>query len=85
MSTKTIALESSVYERLARAKRGSESFTKTIQRLLDEAHGGTCAAAVAETAAIWGKSTTTDRDADLMDRLLAEGRKETNWEVEGPL
>ena len=84
MSTKTIALETSVYERLARAKRGSESFTKTIQRLLDEAHGGTCAAAVAETAAIWGESASTDGEAEMMDRLLAEGRKGTDWEVERP-
>jgi predicted CopG family antitoxin len=84
MSTKTIALESSVYERFARAKRGSESFTKTIQRLLDESLDGTCAAAVAETAAIWGESANTDREAELMERLLVEGRKGTDWEVERP-
>ena len=84
MSTKTIALETSVYERLARAKRGTESFTKTIQRLLDEADGGTCASAVAETAAVWGKSDT-ERDADQMEQLLAEGRRKTDWEIERPL
>jgi len=43
MSTKTIAVEHSVYERLAREKRASESFTKTIERLIDSASSGTCA------------------------------------------
>ena len=84
MSTKTIALESSVYERLARHKRGSESFTKTIQRLLDESNGGTCAAAVAESAAIWG-SIATAAEADQMEQLVMQGRKDTNWDVERPL
>ena len=35
MSTKTIAVESSVYEKNARHKRASESFAKTISRLLE--------------------------------------------------
>ena len=43
MSTKTIAVDSRVYERLAGAKRESESFSKEIDRLLQEvgtAHTG---------------------------------------------
>jgi predicted CopG family antitoxin len=43
MSTRTIAVESRVYDRLARAKREGESFSKTIDRLLREvgaAHTG---------------------------------------------
>jgi predicted CopG family antitoxin len=43
MSTKTIAVESQVYDRLARAKREGESFSKTIDRLLRQvgaAHTG---------------------------------------------
>lgn len=77
MSAKTIAVESSVYERLARAKRGSESFTKTIQRLLDEVHGGTCAEAVAESAAIWG-AIGNAREADLMEQLMMQSRQATD-------
>lgn len=84
MSTKTIALESSVYERLAREKRGSESFTKTIQRLLDESKGGTCAAAVAESAAIWGTMNTA-AESDQFERYIKQARKNTDWDVERPL
>jgi len=40
MSAKTIAVESSDYARLAREKRSSESFTKTIDRLIHDANSG---------------------------------------------
>ncbi|HSL83561.1 MAG TPA: antitoxin VapB family protein [Thermoanaerobaculia bacterium] len=43
MSTKTIAVDTRVYDRLARAKREGESFSKTIDRLLRQvgaAHTG---------------------------------------------
>ena len=43
MSTKTIAVYSRVYSRLAAAKREGESFSKAISRLLDtvgQAHTG---------------------------------------------
>jgi len=43
-------VEHTVYERLAREKRSSESFTKTIERLIHSANSGTCAAAVADAA-----------------------------------
>ena len=36
MSTKTIALDNVVYEKLAREKREGESFSRTIDRLLRE-------------------------------------------------
>jgi predicted CopG family antitoxin len=39
MSTKTIAVDSRVYDRLAREKREGESFSKTIDRLLREIGG----------------------------------------------
>ena len=37
MSTKNIALSTAVYEKLARFKRHSESFSKAVDRLLSEA------------------------------------------------
>ena len=43
MSTKTIAVDSKVYSRLAAVKRDGESFSKAISRLLDtvgQAHTG---------------------------------------------
>ncbi len=43
MSTKTVALDSRVYERLASAKKEGESFSKAIDRLLtkvESAHTG---------------------------------------------
>ena len=83
MSTKTIAVESSVYEKLARKKRPSESFTKTIDRLVEAANDGTCAAAVKEAASIW-QSIGNDEDADRMEQFVAESRQGSGWEVERP-
>lgn len=83
MSTKTIAVESSVYERLACEKRSSESFTKTIDRLIHQANSGTCAAAVADAEAVW-QAIGNDTDADRMEQILQLNRSTTNWEVERP-
>jgi len=83
MSTKTIAVENSVYERLAREKRPSESFTKTIDRLIHSAHRGTCASAVDEAAAVW-QVTGNDAEADRMEEVLRQNRSTTDWKVESP-
>lgn len=83
MSTKTIAVESAVYERLAREKRSSESFTKTIDRLIHSANSGTCAAAVVDAEAVW-QAIGNDTDADRMEQILHLNRSATNWEVERP-
>ncbi len=83
MSTKTIAVEHSVYERLAREKRSSESFTKTIERLIHSANCGTCAAAVADAASVW-HAIGNDADADRMEQVILMNRSSTNWEIERP-
>ena len=83
MSTKTIAVESSVYERLAREKRSSESFTKTINRLIHAANSGTCAAAVADAANLW-QTIGNDVEADQLEQILHRNRATTNWKVESP-
>ena len=84
MSTKTIAVENSVYERLAREKRSSESFTKTIDRLIESVSSGTCTSAVADAASIW-QAIGNEADADRMEEILRLNRSTTNWEVERPV
>lgn len=83
MSTKTIAVERTVYERLASEKRPSESFTKTIDRLIRAASPGTCAAAVAEAAAVW-QNVGNDAEADRIEQIVRDGRKAADWNVESP-
>lgn len=83
MSTKTIAVEMTVYERLARVKRPSESFTKAIARVLDAATAPTCAAAVREAAAVWGRSDT-GADAERIEEIVRKNRAATDWSVERP-
>lgn len=84
MSTKTIALETSVYEKLARKKRDGESFTKTIDRLVEAAtEQGTCEQAVREAAAIW-KSAPKTSEVETMERVVQQNREAGRWDVETP-
>ena len=79
MSTKTIALESSVYERLAREKRESESFTKVIARLLTnagQAHtGGSIASALSKLQPL------QENAARQLLAAVQENRSNEKWPV----
>jgi predicted CopG family antitoxin len=84
MSTKTIALETSVYEKLARRKRDGESFTKTINRLVEtEAVSGTCEDAVHTASRIWKRPPTVS-EIEAMEQVVRENRTDTVWDVETP-
>lgn len=81
MATKTIALEVSVYDKLLGRKKPSESFTKTIDRLISEsANQFTCAAAVAAAGQIWNAGS--EREAQIMDEALRKNREPSIWNVE---
>ena len=81
MATKTIALEVSVYDKLLGRKRGSESFTKIIDRLISEGLGGqTCGDALATAAKIWGDGT--EKEARIMEDVVRKGREGARWDVE---
>ena len=78
MSTKTIALESSIYGRLAALKRDGESFSKVIDRLLS-------AVANAHTGhdilrGLDDFSRLTESDADRFLAIVAENRDSERWE-----
>lgn len=83
MSIKTVALNTLVYEKLARHKRGSESFTKTIDRLLAESSDPTCADAVHDTARIFG-GMDTGTEAERMEQWIRQGKDSADWSVELP-
>jgi predicted CopG family antitoxin len=81
MATKTIALEVSVYDKLMGCKKPSESFTKTIDRLISEsADQHTCASAVAAAGEIW--KSGSEREAQIMDEALRKNREPSAWVVE---
>lgn len=83
MSIKTIALNTGVYQKLALRKRGGESFTKTIDRLIAGSSEPTCADAVRETGCFFG-AMDTDADADRLDEWHQQGGVATDWTVERP-
>jgi predicted CopG family antitoxin len=78
MSTKTVAVDSRVYERLASAKRRGESFSRAIDRLLDEveaAHTGSDILARLPSLDSLGES-----DAAIFLDVVAENRRTEKWE-----
>lgn len=84
MSTKTIALELSVYEKLRRQKRESESFTRTIDRLIENSRRTfTCEAAVADASAVWGQGLSPEEEKTF-NEVIESGRKDVSWKVERP-
>ena len=81
MAKKTIALEVSVYDKLLGRKRNSESFTKTIDRLILESAGSpTCADAVAN--ALKTCRYGSDAEVQTLEDVIRAGRENTRWEVE---
>jgi len=79
MSTKTIAVDSRVYERLARAKREGESFSRAIDRLLEKvgaAHTGREVLRALEDVV-----SLPEADAAIMLAVVEENRAGEAWEA----
>jgi predicted CopG family antitoxin len=77
MSTKTVAIDSEVYDRLANLKRQSESFSKVINRLIDRVVTAHTAADV--LAHLDAQPLLSDADAATMGRVVRENRETENW------
>lgn len=78
MATKTIAVDSTVYARLASTRREGESFSKAISRLLDEvgdAHTGADILATLETL-----PSLSEADAKEFLAVVDEARVSESWE-----
>jgi predicted CopG family antitoxin len=78
MSTKTIAVDSRVYARLAAAKQESESFSKTIDRILGEVGGRTTGDDVLSRLRDFPALSETDAE-QMLDRV-AESRAHEEWD-----
>jgi len=77
MSTKTIALESGVYDRLARHKRQSESFSKAIDRILARVASAHTVADV--LARLDEQPPLPEADAVAMAGVVRENRESETW------
>jgi predicted CopG family antitoxin len=77
MSTKTIAVDSRVYERLAWAKREGESFSKAIDRLLQEV--GTAHTGRDLLRALADVVPLPAEDAEAMLAVVEENRASEAW------
>jgi len=68
MGTKTIGIREEVYERLKARKRGDESFTDLMDRMLDE------------TTVDWreGFGTLSQSEADELEQIVEDSRSQTS-------
>ncbi|MGH3440765.1 MAG: antitoxin VapB family protein [Nitriliruptorales bacterium] len=78
MSTKTIAVDSRVYERLASAKREGESFSRTIDRLLTQLGAAHTGSEILRE--LDGVPPLTQDDADAFLRVVDEARRDEDWD-----
>lgn len=78
MRTKTITRETKTCEKLAVERRDPESFTELIERLLAGRSSSTCGDAVRNAPLIWN-TTDQNKDADVMNEVLQQGREQTDW------
>ena len=77
MSTKTIAIDSRVYDKLARLRGESQSFSKLIDSLVDKVITAHTAADV--LARLDDQSPLSDEDAETMLRVVRENRSTEDW------
>ena len=79
MSTKTIAVDSRVYDRLAAAKKEGESFSRTIDRLLVEV--GTYHTGSEILRGLGNVKPLTEDDSEVFLEIIAENRSSEAWDV----
>jgi predicted CopG family antitoxin len=77
MSTKTVAIDSEVYARLASIKGQSESFSKVINRLIERVVTAHTAADV--LARLDTQASLPNADAATMEGVVRENRETENW------
>lgn len=80
MSTKTIAVDLRVYQKLSRIKGEGESFSRVIEGLVDEhltAHTG----ADVVSALAGAPAPLTDSEADAMLGVVDDARQTEKWRL----
>jgi Putative antitoxin len=77
MSTKTIAVDSRVYERLTAVKRESESFSRTIDRLLIEVGAAHTGRSILQ--GLVSISPLSEQDSKAFLEIIAEDRASEEW------
>ncbi len=78
MSTKTIALDSRIYTRLAQHKRESESFSKAIDRILQHLEGDHTGRDI--LGRLQEMPSLSAQDARALLKEIAESRRLELWE-----
>ena len=78
MSTKTIAVDTRVYERLAAAKKEGESFSKAIDRMLKQIEAASTGRDVLR--GLEAMPPLSVEDSRVFLEVVAENRAGTDWE-----
>lgn len=79
MSTKTIAVDTRVYDRLASIRRSDESFSKAIDRLLTELEAAHTGRDILRGLARFDSLSHADAEAFL--NVVGENRAQERWDA----
>lgn len=79
MGTKTIAVDTRVYDRLAAVKRSDESFSKVIDRLLTEVEAAYTGTDILR--ALEGFTPLSEVDAEAFLDVITEDRVLEQWDA----
>jgi len=78
MSSKTIAVDTRVYEKLSGVKREGESFSKAINRLIDQVGAAYTGRDILQ--GLSGVVPLSYDDAQVMLSVVAENRENETWD-----
>jgi len=78
MSSKTIAVDARVYDKLATVKRKGESFSETIDRLIDKVGAASTGRDIVRSLS--EIPPLSAEDAEVMLVVVAENRKSAPWD-----
>ena len=78
MSTKTIAVDTGVYEKLSGVKREGESFSRAIDRLIDQVGAAHTGRDILQ--GLSGVKQLSYDDAEVMLSVVAENRENETWD-----
>jgi len=79
MATKTVALDSKVYTKLALLKMESESFSHLIDRLIDATVTSRTVSAI--LSSLDDLPPLPEEDARAMEKIVQSNREEEDWSV----
>jgi len=81
MATKTIGVDESVYAKLRRLKRETESFTRLLDRLAGAVGRPRTVGQLLDSLGGWDVAPLSESEGELMDAVIRENARSESWPI----